>query len=478
MKFKSKFLSLVFVFIYGLLNASAADVKSPEYWKNQALKDIIPFWEKTIDREYGGFYTNVSEDGSVSDTADKYTRMHSRVLYGFTAAYLLSGEDKYLDYAKHAFDFMEEFCYDRQNGGWHTSVDARGEPNSGYKNMFDITYGNLGPVYYFFATGNKQALKLVSETHERMIKYAFDTEYGGFFSHVGEDWRRTTSSKSFNAQIDTFTAYLLYYYLATRGPELLKLIKTHADVVLSKMVDKKSYYVGENFSQEWEWDDSTLWAGHNLKTGWVLTRVYNLTSDKKYLSTASGIAKAQINRLWDRVNGGWYFKFSNDSSKSADTVKDWWTQQEGSMLMLSLYPLSAGSDYLDKFEKTSLFWDKYFIDRKYGECRQSLTASGEIINAEKGDYYKSAYHTMEQALFNYLYLNLYVHKTDAELYFRFDNESDETVRYLKPVESPLVKLKSVSVNGEEWKDFDAKECSVKLPKGGKMRVKAVFAADK
>lgn len=457
-----------------VLRAEAADVKSPEYWKKQALNDIIPFWEKTIDREYGGFYTNVNEDGSVSDTADKYTRMHSRILFGFTAAYLLSGEDKYLDYAKHAFDFIDEYCYDRENGGWQTSVDARGTPNSGNKNLFDLTYGNLGPVYYYFATGNKKAIRFVSDTHNLMLKYAYDAEYGGFFSYVGADWRRATSLKSFNAQIDTFTAYLLYYYLATKEPALLKLIKNHADTVVSKMIDNKTFYVGENFSYDWEWLENTLWAGHNLKTGWVLARVYSLTGDKKYLKAASGIARAQIHRTWDKKHGGWYYKFENDSSGTADTLKDWWTQQEGSMLMLTLYPETKNSDYLDKFKKTSLFWDKYFIDRKYGECRRSLTASGEIISAVKGDYYKSAYHTMEQALFNYLYLNLYVNKTPAELYFRFDNEEDNTVRYLKAVEAPWVRLKSVTVNGQEWKDFDEKECSVRLPKGEKIRVKAVF----
>ena len=474
MKKAGLFPLLIAVLHFLTAHAAAAEVKSPEYWKNQALQEIIPFWEKTIDREYGGFYTNVSEDGTVSDTADKYTRMHSRVLYGFTAAYMLSGEDKYLDYAKHAFEFMDEYCYDRDNGGWHTSVDAGGTPNGGDKNLFDITYGNLGPVYYYFVTGNKKALRFVTDTHNLTVKYAYDPDNGGFFSAAGADWRRTTSSKSFNAQIDAFTAYLLYYYLATKDPALLKFIKEHADTVLTKMIDKKSAYVGENFSYNWDWLENTLWAGHNLKTGWVLARVYSLTGDKKYLTAASNIAKAQIGRAWDGKYGGWYYKFENDSTKSADTTKDWWTQQEGSMLMLTLYPESKISDYLDKFEKTSLFWDKYFMDPKYGECRQTLTASGEVINAVKGDYYKSAYHTMEQALFNYLYLNLYVNKTPAELYFRFDNDDENAVRYLKPVEAPRVRLKSVTVNGENWTDFDEKECSVRLPKGEKIRVKAVF----
>lgn len=42
-----------------------ADVANPEYWKNQALNDLIPFWENTIDRDQGGFYTDVEENGSV-----------------------------------------------------------------------------------------------------------------------------------------------------------------------------------------------------------------------------------------------------------------------------------------------------------------------------------------------------------------------------------------------------------------------------
>src|SRR5450759_4695091 len=161
--------------------AATADVTSPAYWQSQAINDLIPFWEKTMDKENGGFFTDVEEDGTVSPSSNKYTRMNSRVVYGFCAAYMLSGDDKYLEYASHGMDFLASYCRDKQNSGWHTNVGESNEPDSGYKNLFDETYGNLWPVIYSLVTRYKTALSVLKKTHDLMQTKALDPEYGGYY---------------------------------------------------------------------------------------------------------------------------------------------------------------------------------------------------------------------------------------------------------------------------------------------------------
>lgn len=123
---------------------------------------------------------------------------------------------------------------------------------------------------------------------------AWDKKYGGYYSKVGKNWEKVSSTKSFNAQIDTCTAYLIYYYLATKDWQLLNDLKAISDVVVKHMVDPNTGFVGEYFSESWKSLEQTLWAGHNLKTGWVLIRMYYLTRNKKYLKYAQKIGDSQI----------------------------------------------------------------------------------------------------------------------------------------------------------------------------------------
>lgn len=456
----------------------AVDVTSPAYWHTQAMNDLIPFWGKTIDKENGGFFTDVEEDGTVSAASNKYTRMQSRIVYGFCAAYMLSGDDTYLALAKHGMDYMAEYCADKTYGGWHTTLDELNEPDNGSKNLFDETYGSLGPIFYYTVTRDKTALSLVSKTHAQMQAKAWDRENGGYYAYVSYNWGPATTSKSFNSQIDTFTAYLLYYYMATKDPAILSDIRQLADAVITHMVDSKTGFVGESFSSNWTWTDMNLWAGHNLKTGWVLTRVYNLTGDKKYLDAANIIAKAQMKYMWDAKFGGWFFRFMADDPKNIDDLKDWWTQEEGNMLMLSMYNNTGGKEYLEKFRKSAQFWDKHFIDRKYGECYQSTLRDGSPMNRKKADMYKSAYHTMEQALFSYLYLSLYVYKTDATLYFSPGADTAGEKMYVNLLEDKSVIITGVEIDGKTWTDFNAEEGSIALPAGAKMKVRVVYGVKK
>lgn len=472
-------LSIVFIiFLFSFSCTASNPVLTPEYWKNQALKDLISFWEQTIDRTNGGFFTDTDETGKPKDSSNKYTRMNSRIVYGFSAAYMLSGDAKYLEFAKHGMNYLKEYCYDQNNGGWNTTLDEMNEPDYGDKNLFDETYGSLGPVFYYIATGDKASLDLVSKTHRLMKSKAWDTEFGGYFAWVKNDWERATSNKSFNSQIDTFTAYLLYYYLATKDSGLLKDLNELADVVIKYMVDKKTGFVGENFGYDWTWLEKDLWAGHNLKTGWVLMRMYYLTGNTKYLDTAKKISSAQIKYTWDSVNGGWFFRFLKDDPKSIDDSKDWWTQEEGNLLMLYMRHNTGEKMYLDKFEKSAAFWDKYFIDRKYGECWQALTKEGLPQNKTKANLYKSAYHSMEQALFAYLYLSLYVNKSEAELYFNLSADTAGEKHYVNLLEDPAVIIKSVELDGKPFTDFNAADGYIALPQGKDMKFRVTYTVNK
>ena len=475
---KKNLLVLSFFIIFSLAcradTAAPADsVLNPGHWKTQAITNLIPFWENTIDNDNGGFFTNFNEDGTQGAPANKYTRMISRVVFGFCAAYLISGDDQYLKFAKHGMDYLSQYCFDRESGGWYTTIDETNEPDSVDKNLFDETYGNLGPVFYYFTTGDKNAISLVEKTHAMMRSKAWDVENTGYYASVGPKWENNSAIKSFNAELDTCTAYLIYYYMATKDPSLLKDLTTIGDMIIAHMLDKNGF-IGESFERDWTPRDENLWAGHNLKTGWVLTRIYYLSGDKKYLDAAEKIAAAQIKYTWDKKYSGWFFHFNARNPTAIDDEKDWWTQEEGNNLMISLYHITGDKKFLDKFTAGAQFWDKKFVDRKYGEVYDRLKRNGEPEIRTKADVYKSAYHSMEHALMNYLYLSLYKDHGEATLYFSLSADAAGEKHYVNILEDPAVIIKSVEIDGNAWTDFKADEGYVNLPAGKDMKVKVTF----
>jgi mannose/cellobiose epimerase-like protein (N-acyl-D-glucosamine 2-epimerase family) len=451
-----------------------------EYWKNQALTEMIPFWPSTIDEKNGGFFTKICREGSIAPSDLKYPRMISRLVFGFSTAFLLSGDERYLEYAKHGLTYLQQYGWDHQYGGWYSELKDN-SPNISTKDLFDETYGNLGPVFYYYVTGDEQALDLVKKTHRLITEKAWDKQYGGYFGIVNRDWSVTESYKTFNSEIDTATAYLIYYYLCTKDPGLLEDLKNIGNVAIDHMYDPQTGYIRELFTRKWVYLDSYLGPnqidiGHNLKTAWVLLRLYRLTGEKRYYIYARKIADLMMEAAWDKDNFGWYFSKNVNLPVQTDTEKRkcWWTQEEGNVMLLNLFGLEKDQRYLDYFQKSTSFWDAHMIDHRYKEVFAYTTAEGIPFPGLKGDLYKSAYHTMENALMNYLYTQLYVHKQTAELYFNLSAASNGIRHYVKIVESPDVIIKNVEINDKVWQNFNAKEGYVDLPQGKNMKVKVVF----
>jgi hypothetical protein len=139
------------------------------------------------------------------------------------------------------------------------------------------------------------------------------------------------------------------------------------------------------------------------------------------------------------------------------------------------YMLSGDKRYLETAQKIAKAQIKYTWDEKYGECYQTLARDGTPVNKVKGTLFKSAYHSMEQALFSYLYLSLYVNRSEATLYFNLSADTAGEKHYVNLLEDPAVFIKNVEIDGKPWTDFDASGGSISLPAGKNMKIKVTFA---
>ncbi|HBF37353.1 MAG TPA: hypothetical protein DDW50_08535 [Firmicutes bacterium] len=493
MKIKNRWLLVVWVFLVSLVLFECAEAEinysqylQGDYWRSQALNDIIPFWINTLDKKDGGYFTDIGRTGTIAKNPLKYPRMVSRLVYGFSTAYLLSGDEKYLNLAKQGLNYLKKYGWDHKYGGWFMELNAENVPTVPVKVLFDETYGNVGPVVYYYATGNQEALDLVAQTHRLLKGKAWDQEYQGYYDWTEQDWSMSNSNteKSFNSQIDTASAYLIYYYLNMKEPGLLDDLKKIGNVAVERMYDPDTVCIRENYSKNWNYlgsylgDQDQIDIGHNLKTAWVLLRIYQLTRDEKYLNCAKKLSGKLLETGWDSQYGGWYFTKNvyqpvrNDNERR----KCWWTQTEGNFMLLNMYNITKDRLYLDYFQKNAYFWDQYIVDHQYKEVYPYVSDSGipDASTDYKANLYKSAYHSMENALMNYLCLQLYVLHQTAELHFLLSASKEGTKHYVKIIEDPTVVIKKVKINGKRWERFNPREGYLLLPKGDKLKVQVVL----
>lgn len=471
----------------------AAHEKSPylngEFWREQGLTQIIPFWQSHVrDTINGAFYMSLSREGNPIPPWDKHPAMISRQVFGFTAAYLLSGDEDYLEIAREGVNYLLKYAWDPKYGGWFDRLDQQGNPVDSNKYIPSQLYTNVGLALYNFATGDEKALEHVRKSIGIHKKYAFDSKNGGYFMTLSRDLSVNDNTKGKHAHFGYTSSLLINLMMITRDDEIRRFAEELMQISIDKMTDPAygwfDGYPG-SYSADWELKPAMLngkrvvSAGANLTACLSLLRLYEITGRETYRKRGIDLAQ-RLNAAWDSKHGGWFNLIeANPPHAPQDTSSiSWWIQSYGILLQLHLYKITGEERYLDMYEKMASFWSQNFIDQKYGGVFQDVSPTGVPLVTTKAVVWKASYHEMEDALLNYLYLNLYVNHQPVKLYFHLRDVAPQTKHFVSIVEDPSVQIVAVKINGKTWNAFDAAERSITLPGGKDMKIEVVLNTKK
>lgn len=454
------------------------EILSGEYWKTQAMRDIIPAWTRYSQNERSGtFHTNLDSLWKPFGSTDIYPSMISRHLFSYSTAYLLSGREEDLEIAGKTAAWLIEKAWDRELGGWYDALDEEGNPVELTKTTFVQVYVITGLAMYYFVTRDSVILSYIERSNDLLEKRAWDMDGGGgYFNTMNRDWSILDSNKSFSSQVTPVSGYLFYLYLATRDQKYLDQTFKILDVVSRRMIDSESGWVLEDFDKDWEYtgsgnNASEINTGHNIETAWMMLRYYLLTSDDAVRKTGLETARKIIGsgvfnkyNVWTGTAGR-----KDPSVHGADTY--WWIQAYGNMLSLCLYKVTNDEKYLDYFIRGAGLWDSVFVDRKHGDTFFRTDSAGNVLDRTKAGRFKSSYHNLEHCLLNYLYLNLWVNCEPVVLHFRISSPGAGEKLYPVPVEDMGVRIVKVTSpdRGDSSVDFSGQ--AVFLPADANLRLR-------
>ncbi|MEA1896362.1 MAG: AGE family epimerase/isomerase [Bacteroidota bacterium] len=496
LKNKKKHFSIILLFIFILTGCSnpgnqenadvegslAADTNIFEgnFWKNQALSEILPFWTKySLDTIDGAFITHLDRSWNQINGTEKYPSMISRHVFSYSVAYLFTGEEKYLKIASDAVDFLLEHAWDKEYGGWYNCLDKQGNPIDTTKGSFVQFYTNTGLALYYLVTHDKNVLEHIEISNEIAETKRRDSINGGFFNLLNRDLSVKSYEKSFSSEVVPVSSYMLYLYLATRDDKYLHQAERIMMMALNKMKDPETNWILESFDKDWNYEirtdnlENEINVGHNQEVVWMFYRLYLLTGKKEYLDLTKIITE-KIYKWGFGDNGVWYTSVGRTNPSFHNDFSYWWIQAYGNMFDLFRYKLTGDKEYLDHFKKGADFWNQYFIDKKYGDTYVGVFLDGKIKDDKKAGKYKTSYHTMEYCLLTYLYLDLWVNKKPVELYYCIQSPQENEIFYPSPFEDLSVRVEEVTINGENWTNFNRDEAYINLPELEKVKLKVVL----
>ncbi|MGN0294722.1 MAG: AGE family epimerase/isomerase [Lachnospiraceae bacterium] len=368
--------------------------------RNHFTQKLIPFWEKLKDYENGGYYGYLGYDLKLDQKAVKGCILNSRILWLFSNAYLLLGEENLLRDAEHAWKFLKQYCVDRENGGVFWSLTYDGKPEDTTKHTYNQAFAIYALSSYYDASGDKEALELAKELYE-LIEAKCRDEYGYLeafnIRFEPEDNDKLSENgvmaeKTMNTLLHVFEAYTELYRV-TKWDKVADNLRFMLDLIADKVYNPEIGRQEVFFDRTWHSLIDLYSYGHDIETAWLVDRGLEVLDDPVYTVKLSPITKTITENIYKRA----YINHSlvNEAENGiVDTTRVWWVQAESVVGFLNGYEKSLGKkEYLEAAVDIWEYIQKYLIDPREGsEWFWSVDENGKPVEKPIVEPWKCPYH--------------------------------------------------------------------------------------
>ncbi|MDZ7689668.1 MAG: AGE family epimerase/isomerase [Balneolaceae bacterium] len=474
------FVFLTVILLGGCSSESQQDRESTtargSVWKQQAIDDVITPWTQNgYNPQTTTFPAYMDRQWEPYQGNSQFPGMVARHVFSYSTAYLLTGDDQYLSVADRIVDYMIENGWDSEHGLWFNELDAEGNPVDFKKDMFMQLYAVTGLAMYYVVTKDERVWGYINKSIDLLNEYAWDDEHEGYINILARDLSVDDATKKATPQLAPISGYLAYLYPATRDQQYLDEQIRGIELILEKMMAPEQEWLLESFTQDWqlhEEQSNRVNVGHNLEVVWLLLRLHLLTGDDTYREQALELYTPLYEIAFNTQTGAWHHSFLRDTNEKRESTT-WWIQAYGNMLELYMYRITGAQQHLDNFDKGARFWNDYFMDKEYGASFLRVHIDGELEDGSKAVRSKTAYHSMEHGLLNYLYTNLWVDRQPVTLHYRISSSTEGDTLYPNITEDPDIEIQQVLIEGKSWEKYNNDEGSILLPvlKNGKVEVR-------
>lgn len=359
-----------------------------------AVKDLtenlLPWWmEYGVDEVNGGFYGQVDAFNHPIENATKFITLNARLIWTFASAYRILGDEKYLKMANRAYDYFMAHFYDKENGGFFTRVDCKGNPVDEHKFIYGNAFALYGLSEYARATGSEEALRIGDELIEKFEKYIWDPQWKGYYEAATKEWRvdpwihgvnrLPTDVKTMNTHLHLIEAYTAH--LRVRNDNFMhSKVREHLYVMLNRIVNHDIHHY--HYFQDREWNP-TSWAisyGHDIEGTWLMMETAQVLGEPEALRAARETCVNMARAVYEEgltPEGAVMTEFDPMTGHRAPFLS-WWEQNEGVVGFLNAWQMTGEEKFLDASLRCFTYAQEHFVDHENGGWFPILNLDGTV----------------------------------------------------------------------------------------------------
>lgn len=371
--------------------------------ESEFLTNILPYWyEFSMDDVNGGFFGRIDHDNKPVYDAERGGIMVARILWSFSAAYKQFPSPEVEELAHRAYHYLTDFLIDKEYGGVFWTVDQEGRVSDDRKHVYVQAFAIYGLSEYYSAFGVESAIKKAHSICKLVEKFCTDPVYGGYFEAYSRDWKviddvRLSDKdenvpKSMNTHLHVLEGYTnLFRYmpdeaLKKRIGELLSLFDEY-------IFNEDNSSLICFFDTNWDRRSDLISYGHDIEASWLCLESAQVIGSPRWIKAFSRTAcKVSWNVIQGTDPDGGLIN-ERTPIKEIDTDKDWWPQAEALVGHLNVYGLTGKAEFLKAALNSWDFIKAFIVDDKKGEWFEKVNRNGDPYDElDKVRLWKAPYH--------------------------------------------------------------------------------------
>ena len=364
-------------------------------YKTELLDSVLPFWlNKSIDKEYGGYFSCLDRDGSVYDT-DKFIWLQGREVWLFSMlCNKLGKKQEWLDAAIQGAEFLKKYGH---NGDYdfYFSLTREGKPLVEPYNIFSNTFACMAFAQLAKATGSEEYAEISRRIFKRILE------------RRGNPKGKWSKAVPGTRPMKDFALPMIICNMALEVEDIIndpQLLEKTIDECLHEVLDV--FYqpdLGCMLENVSSLDNSRLDCfegreinpGHNLEALWFMMNLGIRRNDKALVNKCVEISLSVIEKGWDKEYGGIFYFLDSKGAPQHKLEWDqklWWVHIESAIAMIKGYQLTGNKKCLEWFEKLDEYMWSRFKDPLHPEWFGYLNRRGEMLLPLKGGKWKGCFH--------------------------------------------------------------------------------------
>ena len=367
---------------------------------------ILPYWLKLKDPR-GGFYGEVTADGTVLYDAPRGVILNARLIWSFAAAYAALKDTQYLVAAVHARDwFLEHFC-DHKYGGVYWSVSAEGERLDDKKQLYAQGFAIYGLSELYKVTRDDEVLKAAVNLYQVVETHFADRENGGYMEALSRDFspledmslsaHDINADKTMNSHLHVLEAYAnLYQVWPDEG---LKTAVERLLDIIGHQVMAPNGHLQLYFRRDWGVMPGGVSYGHDIETSWLALECAFALKDLDVVNKVRPWALRMGLAGNEGLLADGSLRYEKLPDGSYDDSRQWWVQAETVVGNLWLWKYHSDTGGADRALRAWNYIKEHLVDSKDGEWWWAVLPDGSLDKAQpKAGFWKCPYHNTRMCL--------------------------------------------------------------------------------